>query len=156
MVAPVVLHGKLDLGIAQVKSHQQQTVRIADLAVDLGFRQTSEHQQHPQPCLHRRLDALPDVRRCLARGLRMPPRVSRAVVDQLPKRESPLAHQPVTDHHQVDEIEHGGELDEHARGCRDGHVRQHPNLLRTQRRQMTPHTAPSPTLVPPRDGHMLV
>ena len=62
MVSAVVLDDELEFGIAKIESLRPVAIQFTKDVVDLGFGQSTQHNEHPQPRLPRRIDSRSHVR----------------------------------------------------------------------------------------------
>jgi len=120
VLAPVVLDHQLQPRVGQVEPVPQPPVGVVDLVVHDRLRQPGEHDQHPQPGLHRRVHLRADVPSGPQRRGGVVVCRPAARIHELPRGDLAEPHQRVTDDHEVDEREHTSELDEHAE--RVGHA----------------------------------
>ena len=116
MLSPVVLHHQLQLGLAEVEAAPHPAVFPEDLVVHLGFRPACEHEQHPQPRLHRRVHSVSHPGGCPRgnTGTRVPG--CRAEVMQLSRCGQLEADEVVAGHHEIDQVQEPGQLDEQLVG----------------------------------------
>ncbi len=119
MLASVVLDQDLDVGVAQVQAVEHPAVRVVHLDVDLRLGQSREHNEHPEPRLHGRVHPGADVRGRTPSRSRATTHRLLAVTAQVVRGAAPGAHEPVADHHEVDQAEQLGELHEDLPGLRD-------------------------------------
>jgi hypothetical protein len=128
VVATVVLDDHPHPGPAQVVAAKHLAVDRPDLKVDLGLGNARQHQQHPQPRLHRRVDLLPDVRRSAACEDAGPTRRAAGRLDQGLGAHALSADHPVACHHELDQRQHRGKLHEQIRQGRDPDSSHHRDL----------------------------
>src|SRR5215203_2767048 len=62
MVSAVVLNDELEFGIAKIESLRPVAIQFTKDVVDLGLGQSTQHNEHPQPRLPRRIDSRSHVR----------------------------------------------------------------------------------------------
>ena len=150
----VVLHRDAGRRVGQVVLADDLTALVADREVDLRLRQPGEDEQHPQAGLHGGVDVasyeLGGGQRLATVAVPALPAGSHQLLRRVP---SP-AHQPVADHHEVDERELTTELDEHLHVAGDAYA-----LLDHHSRRVTHVAADAPVvaaelLMP--DAHVLV
>ena len=99
----VVLDNQLQIRIAQVEPHLPRAVGVANDQVHHGLRQARQHDQQPQPGLHRGVDAVTDEPRSPSGPASAPSDVGVGRLDELRGGDAPPPHRPVTDDHEVDE-----------------------------------------------------
>ena len=103
VLPPVVLHDHPEPGVGQVEAHHDVTVLVADRVVHHRLRQPRQHDEHPQPGLHRGVNVLPDEPRRRPGGHRMTIGARGARVDQVRRPEPADPEQGVAHDHEVHE-----------------------------------------------------
>lgn len=143
-------HGR----IGQVVLPQDLAVLVADLEVDLRLRQAGEHEEHPQPSLHGRVDVAPDVRRRMPRRGRRRVRSRRAEGDECLGGDQPPSDHRVPQDHEVDQTDEGRHLDEQPARLGHAHAPEQPRA-RPRPADMDRHPLVAASLTGPRDAHLL-
>src|SRR5215207_3101376 len=120
MVSAVVLNDELEFGIAKIESLRPVAIQFTKDVVDLRFGQSTQHNEHPQPRLPRRIDSRSHVRGRSAGQSSALTQVAIGRHDQLPWRSPFASYQRIADGDEVHEVLAGcGYLQEDARGFRN-------------------------------------